>query len=171
VTTPRTHPTPPPRATTHLLPVSGIWLYVAAAILLLTLALAARLLFVRLAWRRLRRRLASGSPAERVTGAWAWMRIRLEAYRLPLGASHSPDLVAAGRAGRDLPADAVDQLQALAAAAETAAFGDGRSLADDDAAAAWTAAGRAEASVRDFRSRWTRVALALRGPALTVRPQ
>jgi hypothetical protein len=99
------------------------------------------------------------------------MRIRLEAYRLPLAASLSPDLVATGRTGRDMPEDAVDHLQALAATAATAAFSDGRSLADDDAVAAWMAAGRAEASIRDFRSKWTRVALALRGPALRVRPQ
>jgi hypothetical protein len=166
---PRTHP----RVTKHVPSSSStIWLYVIAGILLLlALVIAARLLFVRLAWRRLRRRLASGSPAEQVTGAWAWMRIRLEAYRLPLAASLSPDLVAAGSAGPDLPADAVDQLQTLAAVAATAAFSDGRSLAADDVAAAWTAAGRAEASVRDFRSKWTRVALALRRPALRVRPQ
>jgi hypothetical protein len=99
------------------------------------------------------------------------MRIRLEAYRLPLAASLSPDLVAAGGTGRDLPEEAADHLQTLAAAAATAAFSDGRSLADGDAVAAWTAAGRAEASVRDFRGKWTRIALALRAPALKVRPQ
>jgi hypothetical protein len=164
-------PTTHPHVTKHG-PFSSTWLYVGAGILLLVLAaIAARLVLVRLAWRRLRRRLASGSPAEQVTGAWAWMRIRLEAYRLPLAASLSPDLVATGRTGRDMPEDAVDHLQALAATAATAAFSDGRSLADDDAVAAWMAAGRAEASIRDFRSKWTRVALALRGPALRVRPQ
>lgn len=164
-------PPPPPYGTKHGA-FSSTWLYVGAGILLLALAaVAARLLLVRLAWRRVRRRLASGSPAEQVTGAWAWMRIRLEAYRLPLAASLSPDLVAAGGTGRDLPEEAVDQLQTLAAAAATAAFSDGRSLAADDVIAAWTAAGRAEASVRDFRGKWTRIALSLRAPALNVRPQ
>jgi hypothetical protein len=160
----------PPQTTKHA-PASRIWLYVLAGILLFVLALAARLLLVRLAWRRLRRRLGAGSPAERVTGAWAWMRIRLEAYRLPLGASLSPDLVAAGRPAGDLPEEAVGPLQALAAAATTAAFAGDRSLADDDVAAAWTAAGRTEASVRSVRSRWARAGFALRGPALKVRPQ
>ncbi len=153
-------------------PLAHVWLYVGGGILLLALmAIAARLVLVRLAWRRLRRRLASGSPAEQVTGAWAWMRIRLAAYRLPLAASLSPDLVAAGGAGRDLPEEAAGQLQTLAAAASTAAFGDGRSLAAGDVAAAWSAAASAEESVRGFRGKWTRMALALRAPALKVRPQ
>lgn len=166
------HPkTPPPTTPPKHAPSSNTWLYVLAAFLALLLLIAARLLFVRLAWRRLRRRLAAGSPAEQVTGAWAWLRIRLDAYRLPLAAALSPDLVAAGRGTGDLPEEAVDPVLALAAAATTAAFADGRSVAHEDVSAAWTAVGRAEASVRAFRGRWRRVVLALRGPALRVRPQ
>lgn len=148
---------------------SHLWLYVLAAILLfvdlVTLALAARLLAVRLAWRRLRRRLAAGAPAEQVTGAWAWARMRLEACRLPLPAALSPDLVAAGDAAVDLPAAAVSQLQRLATWTTAAAFANEHSLAPADAFAAWLAARRTEASARELLTWHARVRLAFRGPA------
>ena len=91
-------------------------------VLVLTALVAARLLSTRLAWRRARRRLAVGAPADQVIGAWAWTRMRLEACRLPLAVALSPDVVVAGRATHDLPADVFTPLQELAAATTTAAF-------------------------------------------------
>jgi hypothetical protein len=146
-----------------------VWLYALAALALLALAMAARLLTVRLAWRRVRLRLATGAPAEQVTGAWAWMRMRLEACRLPLPAAVSPDLIAAGGAGSDLPGEVFAPLQVLATSTTTAAFAHDLSLGAADADAAWTAAGNADESARGLLTRRARARLAFRGPASAVR--
>ncbi len=166
----RTHP-PPPKTLVHPKqpPPSRIWLYVLIGVLLVLLAIAARLLAVRLAWRRLRRRLASGTPAEQITGAWAWMRIRLDAWRLPLAAAVSPDLLVAGGAGSAFPPEVFSPLQALAATTTTAAFAGSRSLGDADATEAWTAAGRVDETAHGFLPRRTRAWLAFRGPASRAR--
>ena len=152
----------------------SIWLYVVVAIALVVLflaaLLAARLLSTRLAWRRVRRRLAAGAPPDQVTGAWAWTRMRLEACRLPLAADVSPDLVVAGRARDDVPAHVHTPLQALAAAATTAAFSHTQSLGAAEVAAAWTAAGKAVESARELLTRRARARLAFRGPASTALP-
>ena len=120
----------PPRSGKHT--SRSIWFYVVAAIVLVVLVLAAllaaRLLSTRFAWRRVRRRLAVGAPADQVTGAWAWTRMRLEACRLPLAVDVSPDVVVAGRAMDDVPADVYTPLQALAARTTTAAFSREQSL-------------------------------------------
>jgi hypothetical protein len=147
---------------------SRTWLYVLAGVLLLLLVVAGRLLAVRLAWRRLRRRLATGSPADRVTGAWAWMRIRLAAFRLALPAAVSPDVVAAGRAGVELPAEVFAPLQALATATTTAAFAREESVDGPRSDAAWADALRAETSARALLTRRARVLLAFRAPAANV---
>ena len=151
----------------------SIWFYAAAAILLVVLVLAAliagRLLFTRLAWRRMRRRLAGGAPADQVTGAWAWTRMRLEACRLPLAVDVSPDLVVAGRAADDVPAGVDTPLRMLAAATTKAAFSSDQSPSAREVAAAWRAAGRTEDSARELLTRRARARLALRGPASTVR--
>ena len=151
----------------------SIWFYPLAAILLLVLILvallAAHLLFTRFAWWRVRRRLAAGAPADQVTGAWAWTRMRLEACRLPLAAEVSPDVVVAGRAMSDVPADVYPPLRALAAATTKAAFSQERPPARAEVAAAWTAAGKADESARESLTRRARARLAFRGPASTVR--
>ena len=67
--------------------------------------------------------------------------MRLQACRLSLAADVSPDIVVAGRAMDDVPADVYTPLQALAAATTTAAFSHGQSLGAADVAAAWTAVG------------------------------
>ncbi len=168
--TARTH-TPPPKHAAHgkHTSPSRVWLYVLAGILLVALALAARLLAVRLAWRRLRLRLASGAPAEQVTGAWAWMRMRLEACRLPLPAALSPDVVAAGGVMEDLPTETSGRLGFLATTTTLAAFASEGSVAPADGTAAWNAAGQVEAAVRGLLTRRSRTRLAFRGPASTVR--
>jgi hypothetical protein len=183
-------PKPAPRSTskpaaTHtppsqLAPVSkrssrSIWFYVVAAIVLILLILAvlivARLLSTRLAWWRVRRRLAAGAPADQIAGAWAWTRMRLEACRLPLAIDVSPDVVVAGRAMDDVPAGVYTPLRALAAATTTAAFSREQSLSDGEVAAAWRAAGKADESAREGLTRRARARLAFRGPASTVRSQ
>lgn len=152
-------------------PRSRTWLYVFGGILLFLLVLAAligaRLLATRLKWRRLRRRLAVGAPADQVTGAWAWARVRLDACRLPLAADVSPDAVAAGRAMKNLPSDVFLPLQTLAVATTTAAFSHDQSVGDAEVAAAWSAAGQAGQSARELLTRSGRVRLAFRGPATT----
>jgi hypothetical protein len=181
VTSPRPKPrtAAKPATRSHPAAVSGhtsrsIWVYVVAAIVLIVLVLAAliaaRLLSTRLAWRRVRRRLAAGTPADQVTGAWAWTRMRLEACRLPLAVDVSPDSVAAGRAAADLPADVFMPLRELAAATTTAAFAYEQSITGA-ATASWAAAGRAEVSARERLTRRGRALLAFRGPAPAARPE
>jgi len=165
----RSHPATVSKRTSR-----SIWFYVVAAIVLIVLVLAAliaaRLLSTRLAWRRVRRRLAAGAPADQVTGAWAWARMRLEACRLPLAADVSPDSVAAGRASADLPAEVFMPLRELAAATTTAAFAYEPSIAGA-VTGSWTAAGRAEASARERLTRSSRALLAFRGPGPAARPE
>ena len=95
--------------------------------------------------------------------------MRLEACRLPLAVDVSPDVVVAGRAMDDVPADVYTPLQALAAATTTAAFSHEQSLGAAEVAAAWTAAGKADESAREHLTRRARARLAFRGPASTVR--
>ena len=165
-------PSHPAAVSNH--PSRSIWFYVVTAILLVVLVIAAliaaRLLSARLAWRRVRRRLAAGTPADQVTGAWAWTRMRLEACRLPLAVEVSPDSVAAGRAAADLPADVFIPLRELAAATTTAAFAYDQAITGA-VTASWAAAGRAEASARERLTRSGRALLAFRGPALAARPE
>jgi hypothetical protein len=162
----RSHPAP---ARSH----TSVWVYVVAAILLLVLVLAAlivaRLVSTRLAWQRVQRRLAAGAPAEQVTGAWAWTRMRLEACRLPLPVAVSPDRILAGGSIDDVPANVFAPLRTLAAATTAAAFSSRPSLGADEVAAAWAAAGQADESARELLTRGGRARLALRGPASTVR--
>ena len=169
----------------------SIWFYVVAALLLVLLILAvliaARLLSTRFAWGRVRRRLAAGAPADQITGAWAWTRMRLEACRLPLSVDVSPDMVVArhallagelklvaeeladhGYPTADVPTDVYTPLQALAATTTTAAFAPEQSLGAPEVAAAWTAADKAYESARELLSRSGRALLAFRGPVLAA---
>jgi hypothetical protein len=172
---PQQHATRPHPPVRNHAPRSRTWLYVLTGILLFLLAIAllvgARLLATRLKWRRLRRRLAAGTPADQVTGAWAWMRLRLEACRVPLAIAVSPDILAAGRSGDGLPAQLLAPLQALATVTTGAAFAGGESLGTADVTAAWTAAGRADASARELLTRRGRARLAFRNPASTTLPR
>ena len=95
--------------------------------------------------------------------------MRLEACRLPLAVDVSPDVVVAGRAMDDVPADVYAPLQALAARTTTAAFSREQSLGAAEVAAAWTAAGKADESARELLTRRARARLAFRGPASRVR--
>jgi hypothetical protein len=94
--------------------------------------------------------------------------MRLEACRLPLAADVSPDVVVAGRAMNDVPANVYTPLKALAAATTTAAFSREKSVGAAEAAAAWRAADKAEESARELLTRRARTHLAFRGPTSTV---
>jgi hypothetical protein len=167
------HATQPSADTIRTHTSRSTWLWVIAVLVLVVLVLAAllaaRLLSTRFAWRRVRRRLAAGAPRDQVTGAWAWTRMRLEACRLPLAIDVSPDVIVAGRAMDEVPADVYAPLQALAARTTTAAFSREQSLGAADVVAAWTAAGKADESAREHLTRRARTRLAFRGPASTVR--
>jgi hypothetical protein len=150
----------------------SIWFYVAAAIVLLALVLtgliAARLLYTRFAWRRVRRRLAAGPPVDQVTGAWAWTRMRLEACRLPLALDVSPDLVVAQQAMQDVPTGVYIPLRALAGAATRAAFSQQQSPGRAEVAAAWRAAGKTDESARAGMTRRARARAAFRAPVRSI---
>lgn len=152
---------------------SRVWLAALAAIVALALALVLaaiwRLVAVRLAWRRLRRRLASGTAADQISGAWLWARMRLEARRVSLPANLSPDVLAAGGAPDDLPRDVSVQLRVLATVTAAAAFSPQPPATSREAAASWRTAGRAEMSACESLSRRAKVALALRAPRATIR--
>ena len=95
--------------------------------------------------------------------------MRLDACRLPLAVALSPDVVVAGRATHDLPADVFTPLRELAAATTTAAFAYEQPPVRA-VVAAWAAAGRAEASARELLTRSGRARLAFRGPAFVPPP-
>jgi hypothetical protein len=165
--TTRSHPTQVLKHTSR-----SIWSYLAAAIVLfaivLTASIAARLLYTRFAWRRVRRRLATGAPVDQVTGAWAWTRMRLEACRMPLALDVSPDVVVARQAMQGVAAGVHAPLRALAAATTKAAFSQEQSPGRAEVAAAWRAAGKADESARGLLTRRGRARLALRSPTPTV---
>jgi hypothetical protein len=146
----------------------SIWLYVAAAIMLFVLVLialiAARLLYTRFAWRRLRRRLAAGTPVDEVIGAWAWTRMRLEACRLPLALDVSPDVVVAQPGVNEVPEGVYTPLRSLAVTTTKAAFSQEQSLGRAEVAAAWRAAGKTDESARKLMTRRGRARLAFRAP-------
>jgi hypothetical protein len=147
---------------------SQTWLTMFAAIAVLTVTLVllalARRLAVQFAWRKVRRRLASGTPTAQISGAWVWARMRLDACRLPLAANVSPDIFMAGHATHDLAPEVVTPLRSLAAAATSAAFSHQRSTTAADVDAAWTAAKRTEAAARQFLTKRGRLRLAFRRP-------
>jgi len=152
---------------------SHMWLIVVVALggLMIALLIACihRALAARLGWRRLRRRLASGTAAERVSGAWIWARLRLEACQLPLSSDVSPDVLAASAPTDDMPTGVLVHLRALAATTTTAAFMQNRAVSMAEAAAAWRMARRADLSARDSLTRLGRVGLALRRPEAQAR--
>lgn len=155
----RVQPQRPPGAREHW---PSVWLYVVIG--LLVLPLTARLLVTRLAWRRLRRRLARGTPAQQVAGAWTWALMRLDTYRQPLPAAISPDMVAVGRGSEQLSPGVADPLQSLGSRAASAAFAREPMILRADARAAWKAATEVDAAARRRLKRRARVGVAFRSP-------
>jgi hypothetical protein len=86
-------------------------------------------------WRRLRRRLGTGSPRDRVVGAWTWVRLRRVRYDEPLPVSASPDVASTARSPY-----ADRALQDVAQRAARVAYDSASAPSDADAEAAWSAA-------------------------------
>lgn len=141
VVPPTAAPAPPAEEVDAVSPSSLLsWLQVALVLLLLilvllVLALLAWRLWVALLWRRLRRRLDSGSPRHRAIGAWTWLRMRRLRHDSSLPVSVSPDVALAW--ARD--AGEADVL-AIAQVVAPVAFDDVLPVAEKDAARAWAAA-------------------------------
>ena len=92
--------TPPPPSGEAAVSLRTIWLAVASVMVLLLGGVGLRILWVALAWRRLRRRLRRGSGREQVAGAWVWSTRRLRAAGWPMPPSLSADAVGAGQGDR-----------------------------------------------------------------------
>jgi hypothetical protein len=112
-----------------------VLLAVYGLLLLAELALVLRLLWIQREWRRIRQSLRA-PPANGVVGAWIWARLRLAAYRMPLPARLSPDLVDRGEVIHTVPPNTAEPLQSLARLASPVAFAGGPS-AELDVANAW----------------------------------
>lgn len=130
----------------------GLWL---AALLAWRLWVTAR-------WAATRRRLAGGAPRDRVLGAWAWARLRLDQAGSRLAPAASPDVVAAGSVPDDLPDDVADDLSRLAGLAARAGFSADDSVAgpeDLHGALAWALARDVESALRRRRTpaQWWRL--------------
>jgi hypothetical protein len=140
-------------------PVTLIVITVAAAAMGLLLL---RLGIVALAWKRLRRRLRRGSPAQRAVGAWSWAVLRLRSYGVFVPPSLSPDQFS-GHTSRLQLSDAVwEPLRTTARWATDAAFSPRPEEAVTDSREAWEAAERVAAVCRGELPRWKRATAALR---------
>lgn len=104
-------------------------------VLLLVAVAVLRRLLAWLRWRRLRRRLGTGSPRDRVVGAWTWVRLRRVRYDEPLPVSASPDVASTARSPY-----ADRALQDVAQRAARVAYDSASAPSDADAEAAWSAA-------------------------------
>jgi hypothetical protein len=134
-------------------------------------ALALRILYVRLVWRRLRNDLSSDDPGASVVGAWTWAVLALVAARMPLPPHVSPD-VAATTTLPEVPAHVSEQMIPLARAATTAAFSYGAGTMPKDAATAWQLADQVRDVVRGSltlhrRSRQALATVPMRGAMKT----
>lgn len=112
--------------------VATVALVVGAMLLLLLLVLGIRLLFVQLKWFLLRRRLHSGTPAERVAGAWHWLRLRWAQSGYFEYVNLTPD-----RISRLAGAHGDRVLQDLASASTRALYARQSGLEPADAERAW----------------------------------
>lgn len=135
-----TNPKPATRHQHH----SRLWKWLAivalatlALLLLFLAALAARLLVVRLKWRRIRRQLQNRAPGDAVAGAWVWARLRLTACRLPISPSMSPDLDGASVTLADLPGLVAGPLRRLAPHAAVCAFSAAPIADNEDVERTW----------------------------------
>lgn len=129
-----------------------------ALLLLLALWIVVSLawrLWVTVRWARLRRHLAAGGDRDRVVGAWAWARLRLDQAGHVLPAAASPDVVAEGLPLPRLPETVTRDLRRLAAIAARAGYApsDGAPGRVDrhDAVRAWSLAREVESRLRATR--------------------
>lgn len=165
------HLTPPPQLKTHPRPHHHTVLTIAliailALIVLLLIGIAIRLAMIRRAWTRIRRRL-HGRSTDGVVGAWVWARLRLAAYRMPLPARLSPDLVDRGEPIHEMPPNSTEPLRELARVVAPAAFGGRDETPDVDAKEAWELSDQVCAAAEAAMSRLGHVRLRLASPPKT----
>lgn len=137
-------------------PVSELpWLLIAllvvlALFLLIVLVLLVARLVVWLLWWRLRLSLSSGTPEQRVIGAWTWLRLRRARMDRPLPRHVSPDVAVTWAVAAGEP-----DVLAVARLAASVAFNPSGALAPDHADRAWAAARAAgRPTGGTLRSRW-----------------
>jgi hypothetical protein len=112
--------------------VQTIWVTIGVVLLCLLLAVVLRVVWVWVAWRRLRRHLRRGSPTQRVSGAWVWSGTRLRTAGWPLPASLSVDRAAESGGPSGLPRNARPPLRRIATATVGAVFSPDAAPADAD---------------------------------------
>lgn len=149
-------------------PSSDWWLIlltvVGGLLLLLLLTLGGRFLSVWLAWRRLRRRLRLGDPAQQVSGAWLWAQWWLASCRMAMPAAMSPDRVSAESLADDLPPPVVEPLSELARLVSRATFAQGQAVTPMEILQAWETADVVSSAAYVGLTRWRRMTLVLRIP-------
>jgi hypothetical protein len=119
---------------------SDLWWVLALVLLAMVVAVLLRMVWVALAWRRLRRRLRREPPVEQVKGAWVWALSRLRAAGSAVPRSASVDAVASGDGMRDVPRTLREPLRAVAESAVTAAFAPTAAPTAAEVEAVWRAA-------------------------------
>jgi hypothetical protein len=143
----------PPYHHTHHTVLDIILIVALSLLVLLAIWIGVRLYRVRRAWRRIHRDLRTPSAAG-VIGAWVWMSLRLAAYRIPLPAQLSPDVVDRGGLVHEVPPDTAEPLRNLARLVTPAAFGADHDNTGVDAENAWALSDQvceaAEASLSRF---------------------
>jgi hypothetical protein len=178
-TTPTATPTPTESATTNPAVTEKqnkhlgraliiVLLILLAGLLILLIALAARVVYVAVAWRRLRARLQSGPPEAAIGGAWVWAQTRLAVYGVLLPASTPVDVISRDASSLALPEAVREPMAALAELTVRAIFNADSETTGGEALDAWALA---EAAPRGARPGVTRVRLAqrwLRGPSAFV---
>ena len=174
-------PAPPPAtdssATAGLAPfLQRLLLGLLVIALVVLFVLLARRLGAALAWRRRQQVLQRGTAADRVLGAWTWIRLRRARFDQPLPTHASPDvavLMARQRADADL--------ETTAELAARVAYDPHARVDESDATRAWAAARRAGSAPvgSTARQRWqwsgrfpgAADALLTRGPRGHARPR
>lgn len=132
-----------------------------ALLLVLLAAVLLRVVFVGVAWRRLRRHLDDGTPAQRVVGAWTWLSLRLPRSGVTLPPSWSPD-IAADETQLPVP-QSQKAVHALAAQASMAAFSN-LHVTTDTASTSWDLADEVDRVVSSAATRTVRLRALTRWP-------
>lgn len=148
-------------------PELPVWLLillgVTAVLAVAAVAVLVRAVYVRVRWRRARRRLEGRpSPEAGVTGAWRWARARIALYGLPLPVHLAPDLAAGGELP-GVPVKIAAPLRQLAELAVPAGFAVQGVMTADDAREAWRLADDVVRRSRDRVAGWERLKASLSG--------
>ncbi|WP_296603999.1 hypothetical protein [Nocardioides sp.] len=120
-------------------PLRAIWLAVLAVVLSALAAVAVRVAWVALAWRRLRRRLRRGTDAEQIAGAWVWSTRRLRAAGFALPRSLPVDTAASGLGVAMLPRALRQPLRRIASSTVSAVYAPAAAQSPD-VSTTWSAA-------------------------------